>query len=287
VNNTNGIVTGIRAGRGTAGMLLEDNGSAAEVRQAITNTRQATANLDRASGQVNDLLADFRSRDLFQKTEDTLNNARSASQQVDQVSQQLNTTLTSAFGEDQFGENAGSNLRQSLSNINQASGNFADDSEALKHEFFFRGFFKHRGYYTLNDLPVNEYRSGELFKKVPSRREWLSGAALFQPGPGGPGLEDKEILSPGGREQVDEVIGQLADIYSTPLLIEGYSEAGTPAERLVQSRQRAILLRGYLQIHFHLQPKNIGIIALGSTPPSSAGKSTWDGVCLVLLPPSK
>ena len=41
------------------------------------------------------------------------------------------------------------------------------------------------------------------------------------------------------------------------------------------------MVRNYLQLHFHLQPKNTGIIALSSTPPESTGKTTFDGVSLV------
>lgn len=160
VNNTNAIVTDIRAGRGTAGLLLEDPSTAANIKQAIINTEQASGNLNHASVQVNELLNDFRSRNLFQKTEKTLDNAEDASQQVVEATQKINQTLTGAFGEDQFGQDAGSNLRQSLSNVNRATGNLADDTEALKHEFFFRGFFRKRGYASLDDLSVGDYREG-------------------------------------------------------------------------------------------------------------------------------
>ncbi|MDQ2842592.1 MAG: MlaD family protein [Acidobacteriota bacterium] len=282
VDNTNGIVTGIRAGRGTAGMLLEDPATAAQVKQAVANSQQATQNLNRATVQVNDLLTDFRSRNLFAKTEATLDNARSASHQVDQASQQINQTLTGAFGEDQFGENAGSNLRQSLSNINIATGNLADDTEAVKHEFFFRGFFKKRGYDTLHDLPADQYRSDALLTRSSRQREWLASSSLFTVAPDG-----REMLSAEGRQQIDRLVAQLPNVYGSPLLVEGYSDSGSAAENLIVSRRRAVLVRKYLQVRFHLQPKNLGVIALSSTPPASAGKSTWDGACLVLLAPRK
>jgi len=43
----------------------------------------------------------------------------------------------------------------------------------LKHEFFFKGFFKHRGYDNLDDLPAEQYRSGQLFKSLP---RWMAGS---------------------------------------------------------------------------------------------------------------
>jgi phospholipid/cholesterol/gamma-HCH transport system substrate-binding protein len=282
VNNTNGIVTDIRAGRGTAGVLLEDPATAAQVKQAVANSQQATGNLNRASVQVNDLITDFKSRNLGQKTEETLENAKNASQQVSQATHQINQTLAGAFGEDQFGENAGSNLRQSLSNVNEATGNLADDTEALKHGFFFRGFFKKRGYESLNNLPVGEYRNDKLLTRSNRRREWLPGTSLFMRGADG-----AETLSPGGREQIDRVVGQLPDLYGSALVIEGYSDSGTVSQQLIDSRQRAILVRQYLQIHFHMPPKNIGVVPLSGTPPASAGRAMWDGICLVALVPKE
>jgi len=39
----------------------------------------------------------------------------------------------------------------------------------------------------------------------------------------------------------------------------------------------------YLELHFHLNSKNIGVMPLNATPPPSAGKSIWDGACIVIL----
>jgi phospholipid/cholesterol/gamma-HCH transport system substrate-binding protein len=280
VNNTNGIVTDIRAGRGTAGMLLEDPATAGQVKQTIANTQQATANLNRATVQVNDLLTDFKSRNLFQKTEATLDNAKSASQHMDQATQQISQTLATALGEDQFGENAGSNLRQTLANVNQATGNMADDTEALKHEFFFRGFFKKRGYESLDNLPPDDYRDERVLSRSERHRQWFPGASIFVTGADG-----TETLSSDGREQISRVVGELPNLYGNALVVEGYSCGGTAAQQLIKSRQRAILVRQYLEIHFHLLPKNVGIVSLSGKPPASAGKETWDGIGLVVLTP--
>lgn len=282
VNNTNGIVTGIRRGHGTAGMLLEDKDTEANVREAILNTQQATANLNTASVQVHDLLTDFQSRHLFEQAQETLKSANGAVQQIDQATTQVNQTLTQALAQDQYGETAGANFQQSLGNINQATGNLADDTAALKQEFFFRGFFKKRGYEDLDHLPVTSYRDGQLFKKLTPHREWLAASALFSTTASG-----QEILSPGGRELIDHAVGQLSDVYARPIVVEGYAQAGSSADQLTRSRARAVLLRAYLQIHFHLQSKNIGVIALKDTPPVNAGNSTWDGVCLVQFSPAK
>jgi hypothetical protein len=41
------------------------------------------------------------------------------------------------------------------------------------------------------------------------------------------------------------------------------------------SRDRAILVRLYLQTHFHLDVKNIGVVALRDLPPPGLHKDKW------------
>lgn len=278
VNNVNGVVTDVRSGKGTVGMLLEDKATAADVRQSVANVRQTTATLNGSSTRIDSLLAEVQSRQLLGKMDDTLSNTKSATQNLNQISQQVNTTLKSAFGEDQYGEDAGTNLEQSLTNINQATGNMADDTEALKHNFLFKGFFKHRGYDDLDDLPVEQYRAGEIFRNVPESRQWIPASSLFSTNADG-----SEVLTTQGRHSIDTAIGQFKEIYGQPLIIEGYDPSDSESVELIRSRRRAVLVQTYLQLHYHLLPKNTAIVALGSTPPTNAGKSTFDGVSLVSI----
>jgi phospholipid/cholesterol/gamma-HCH transport system substrate-binding protein len=276
MKNVNSVVLDVHNGKGAAGLLLEDKATAADVKQSIANVRQTTETLNGTSTRIDNILSDVQSRQLIPKMDDTLTAAKSASQNLDLTSQQVNTTLKTAFGEDQYGEDAGTNLQQSLTNINQATGNLTDDTEALKHEFFFKGFFKHRGYDNLDDLPVEQYRAGQVFKSLPEARQWIAATSLFtQDGTG------EEVLTPQGRGNIDAAVGQLNEIYGKPLIVEGYASGPSPSEALLQSRRRAALVRTYLQLRFHLQPKNTGIVALRTTPPSATGKTTFDGVSLV------
>ena len=278
VHNANGMINDVRSGKGAAGVLLENQATASDIQQIVRNARDVTTKLDASSAQIDDILGDVQRRQLVAKMDDTLNNTKGATQQLDQTSQQLNTTLRSAFAEDQYGENAGSNLQQSLTNINAATGNLADDTEALKHQFFFKGFFKHRGYYNLDDLPAEPYRSNKIFKSASETREWLAADALFTQAQDG-----SEILSPGGRQQIDQAVSRAGEIYSSPWIVEGYSNSGTDTEQLIKSRNRAMIVRTYLQLRFRIVPKNTGVVGLEGMPPMKSGKSNWNGVCLVVL----
>jgi phospholipid/cholesterol/gamma-HCH transport system substrate-binding protein len=278
IRNVNGVVLDVRNGKGTAGLLLEDKATAADVKESLANVKQTTEKLNDTSTRIDSLLADVQTRQLIPKVDDTLTSAKAATQNLDQTTEQINTTLKSAFAEDQYGEDAGTNLQQSLTNLNQASGNLTDDTEALKHEFFFKGFYKHRGYYDLDGLPVEQYRTGQIFKSLPQSRQWIDASTLFTTNQSG-----EEVLSANGRQSIDQAVGQFKEIYNNPLIIEGYAPSGSPSDELVKSRRRAAMVQTYLELHYHLMPKNTGIVALRSTPPENAGKTTFDGVGLVSI----
>jgi phospholipid/cholesterol/gamma-HCH transport system substrate-binding protein len=279
VNDANGIVDGIRSGKGTVGMLLTDQQTSNSVKAAVGNAQQATVNLDQVSVQAKQVMTDFQSRDLSQKAEDTLDNAKNASRNLDQTSRQLNVALNEALGPDRAGDNAAENIRESLANVNLATANMAEDTEALKHEFFFRGFFKKRGFYSLQELTPDQYRSNSYFESQRNQRAWLNATDAFATDAKG-----NEVLSPAGEQQIDQIIGTVKNsVIDQPIIVEGYSNQALAADEMVASRSRSILVAHYLEERFHLSARNIGLMPLNATAPASSGKSSWNGVCIVLL----
>ncbi len=279
VNNTNGIVTGIRSGKGTVGMLLNDQQTATAVQNAVGNVQQAAANLNQVTVQAKQVMADLQSRDLFGKAEATLNNTKDASRQLAQTSQQVSLTLNDALGPDRSGENAAQNIRETFSNINLATANMADDTEALKHEFFFRGFFKKRGFYSLKDVTPDQYRNDPYFNSQRSQRAWLNAADAF-----GKDSKGNEVLSAAGEQEIDQVIGTAKDsVIGQQIVVEGYSNQPSVADQMAASRSRSLIVAHYLEKRFHLSAKNIGLMPLNATAPPLAGKDSWDGACIVLL----
>ena len=66
-------------------------------------------------------------------------------------------------------------------------------------------------------------------------------------------------------------------------MVEGYSDCEIVSERLAVSRARAILVRNYLQSHFHLHSGKLGSVALEDRPPDSSAHPSWNGVVIALL----
>ncbi len=281
VSNVNDVTVDLKNGRGTVGMLLRDQALATQIRQTVTNAQQASSELSQASSQTNRLITDISSRRLPQKVDDTVASVHSAAQNLDLSARQIHQTIAEFAGPDEQGVTAGVNIRQSLSNANAATANMADETEALKHNFFFRGFFRHRGYYNLAHLSPDKYRRDRLFTSPANNRVWLSASELFERD--GNGLEQ---LTPRGKALLDNAMAQYGDaIVESPIVVEGYWGGDNPAEALPLSRDRAILVRRYLQTHFQLDPGNVGAVPMKNLPPSGLDHPTWDGICIVVLKP--
>lgn len=302
VNNANDIVVGVKEGRGTVGMLLRDEKTATDVRQALANVRDATSSLNHASQQADALVSDFESRGLPAKVEgitakadavisdvqsrnfgekldQTMENVHRATHNIDATTQQLHETIAKALAPDAQGREAGDNIRQTLSNVNEASGNMADDTEALKHNFFLRGFFKRRGYFSMARLAPDKYRQDKVFADPRNPRVWIEADELFEPKQG-----ESEILSRAGKARIDAAVAELGDrVIGGAIVIEGYAVSGASGDQIAVSRSRAILVRNYLHTRFQLDNQDIGIVALSGVPPPATHKESWNGVCIVLL----
>ena len=278
VGNANDLLVGLKEGRGPAGMLLRDEKMAGQIRETMSNVQSTTSNLNQASGRVNGLVADIQQRQLPQKLDDTMTQIRSASTRADATIQQVQQSLTKALGPDANGVTAGQNINEALSNVNAATGNMAEDTEALKHNFFFKGFFNHRGYYTLNSLSPQEYRRSKLFGSTESPRAWLQADTLFQHGPHG-----TEELSTDGKHTIDAAITSFGDsVFTRSIVIEGYSDAAAPADALSWSYARAQLVRNYLDARYPFTTKNVGVMPLNATPPPGLGHDRWSGVSILV-----
>jgi phospholipid/cholesterol/gamma-HCH transport system substrate-binding protein len=278
VGNANDLLVGLKEGRGPAGMLLRDEKMAGQIRETMSNVQSTSSNLNRASGRVDGLVADVQQRQLPQKLDDTMTQIRSASTSANATVQQIQQSLNQALGPDVNGVTAGQNINEALTNVNVATGNMAEDTEALKHNFFFKGFFNRRGYYTLNSLSPQEYRRSKLFGNTQNPRAWLQADALFQHGPHG-----TEELSTNGKHTIDAAVASFGDsVFTHPIVIEGYSDAAVSADALSWSYARAQLVRNYLEARYPFTAKNVGLMPLSASPPPGLGHDRWSGICILV-----
>jgi phospholipid/cholesterol/gamma-HCH transport system substrate-binding protein len=240
--DTREVMEGVRAGRGTVGKLVTDEALYEQAKRIVADGEKVVANLREAAEQAKQAINDFR-------------------------------------GKEGPVQGITADFRETLAYARDAMADLAENAEALKHSFFFRGYFNRRGYFDLDDLSVEEYRRGALGSKTRRPlRVWLDARVLFSTDAKG-----SEELSDGGRARLDSAMAQFLKYPLSPMVIEGYAGGASEDARYLASRHRAQIVRAYLVGRFHLDTNRIGLMAMGSQAPGSPTGDTWKGVALAIF----
>jgi outer membrane protein OmpA-like peptidoglycan-associated protein len=141
-----------------------------------------------------------------------------------------------------------------------AAASFQDDADALKHNFFLRGFFERRGYEDTGDLKKNN------ISHLPSERinkEFVFDAKDLFDKPDNAKLKNQKSLDGAGNylEQTKFSLAVIAVSADT-------GDAGTDRELTLA---RAKVVRDYLVQKFKFDDKHLKIIGLGKNPKAGEG----------------
>ena len=176
-------------------------------------------------------------------------------------------------------------VKQTMDDARAAMAGFAENMDALKHNFLLRGFFKGRGYFDLAQISPADYRLGVLTKGSDRRlvRVWRPADVLFEPEPNRP---ETERLTDPGKAHVDSAIAPYLELVASGIVIvEGYAQQGTRDEQYLRSRARASAVRDYLIGKFHFDPQATGAMPLSADSSTSTGKASFDGVAIAIILP--
>ena len=234
----------IRSGEGTIGKLVNDPGLYERAKEIAEEARTVMANVREVSDEARRAIADFRSQE---------------------------GPAQGLLGD----------MRVTIGQTREAVSDLADNMEALKHNFLFRGFFNRRGYFDLDAISPADYRNGLLENgKRKAARIWLASRVLFEVRPDG-----TEALTSDGKSRLDSAMSAyLKYVPTNPIVVEGYANGPTIDERFRLSRQRAGTVREYLLGRYELAPQSTGYIALGDEATGSPeGDGKWDGVAITLF----
>jgi phospholipid/cholesterol/gamma-HCH transport system substrate-binding protein len=242
------ISEGIRSGKGTIGKLVNDDELYNRVSAIAKQTEETTA----------------YARQLVLSAKETLEGLQSKDGSVQGMT---------------------ASVKQTMDDTRESMASFAENMEALKHNFLLRGFFNDRGYFDLAQISPADYRQGTLTKGSDRRvvRVWLQSDALLEPEPGDP---EKEQLSEAGKEGMNAAIAPYLEYLASGIvMVEGYAQQGPRDEQYLRSRVRASIVRDYLVGTFHLDPRATGAMPLSADSTGSPGKVPWDGVALAVILP--
>jgi phospholipid/cholesterol/gamma-HCH transport system substrate-binding protein len=262
--------------------LMGDIGT--EVRQIMGSTqritedvRVITSNIRQGRGSIGKLVTDDA---LYEKAKSIAADAEKTMATLRDAAEQARGAVADFRGDGGPMKGMAADFQQTLAVARDAMQDLAENTEALKRNFFFRGFFNDRGYFDLDDVSVQDYRAGAL--ETGERRVlriWVKSGVVFEIAANG-----DERLSEDGRARLDSAMAAFVQYPRTsPFVVEGYARATTADARFLMSRNRARLVRDYIVGKYGLDPKFVATMAMGSEAAGSPDGDDWDGVALALF----
>jgi phospholipid/cholesterol/gamma-HCH transport system substrate-binding protein len=243
LTEANAIVRNIREGRGTIGRLANDEALYERVVSASREVEQSMKNVREMTERTRELVTIFTARDG--------------------TAQQIAVAL-----------------RNALTDVQEATSDLAEGTEALKRNFLFRGFFEDRGFFDLDTVSREAYQAGALERDRTAIRIWIDAGLLFARDAAG-----VERLTDEGRRRLDSAMADLVRYpRDSPLVVEGYGDLSGGESAYLQSVDRAQLVREYLLARFRRQATLTDIMPMGSDAVGSpSGDRRWSGVALALF----
>ncbi len=267
-----GIIDGVKSGRGTVGKLFTDDQLYSNVRASVDEIEKTARNFRKTSDDVQSMVNDLKSRDVMKNVDETLENVKEATARARKA--------ISDF-QPEAGNGLSADLRQTLAGARETMEDFSENSEALKRSWFFRGFFKKRGFYDLDSISVQDYKDGKAAPGYPSKRAWLTAYELFTVN-----IDGTENLTDEGKRAIDRAVAEfLPYAKDQPIVIEGYSGQGSGVDQFVRSHERAHLVRDYLLKRFFLKSNYVGVMQMGAAQSPQGQQGPYEGVSLVLFSP--
>lgn len=266
-----GLADGIQRGEGTVGALLKDPELYAAIKRTAEKSEKIAEALRETTGSVRKIAHDAEQSDILPEVRRAVKSLQEITEQVKNAVEKFQA----ASGEGGVGES----FQRTLADAHEAMSDLSDNTEALKHNFFFRGFFKRRGFYDLGALTTQEYMDAGFAKGFKKHSIWLESRVLF-----GKDLKRTSILTAEGKARLDEAMTAILGFpRNGPLMIEGFTAEGTPSQQYLDSRGKATRVQTYLIGRFRLRPAYTGVVSMGGAPAGEAGSapSFKDGVAIV------
>ena len=210
--------------------------------EALQHTTRATANLEAISGRIN----------RGEGTVGALVNDKQLYNNLEQTTDAMHKTMIQA--------EAGAT-------------DFQENMEALKHNFFVRGFFKKRGYEDSSQLTSNEVVS--LPPGTPIKEFTYSGKQLFDKQDSAR-LKNQKSLNAGGEYLANNQFGFAVVAVSAGM-------EGDTQKDLTLTEARAMVVREYLVTHFGFDDTQLKTLGMGKQKDAEADQA-WGTVKILIYP---
>jgi phospholipid/cholesterol/gamma-HCH transport system substrate-binding protein len=225
-----------------ADLLQKTSGILDSSQQAIQNATRATANLDSISAKI----------DKGEGTAGALVNDKALYANLEQATSAMRDTIVQA--------EAGVT-------------DFQENMEAMKHNFFVRGYFKKRGYEDSAELAKNEIE--RLPAGTPSKEFTYSSKQLFDKQDSAK-LKNQKSLTASG-----EFLANNQFAFAVVVVSAGMQ--GDTQKDLVLTQARAMVVREYLVENFGFDDSQLRTLGMGKQTDSKSDAG-WGTVQIVIYP---
>jgi outer membrane protein OmpA-like peptidoglycan-associated protein len=224
--------------------------------------------------------------DLFQKTSDILDSSQRAIQNATRATANLDS-ISAKIDRGQGTAGALVNDKQLYSNLEQTTSamrdtmlqaqagvtDFQENMEAMKHNFFLRGYFKSRGYEDSAELARNEIE--RLPPGTPIKEFTYSAQKLFDKQDSAK-LKNQKSLNAGGEFLANNQFGFAVIVASAGM-------EGDTQKELVLTEARAMVVREYLVENFGFDDSQLKTLGMGKQTDTNPDAG-WGTVQIFIYP---
>ncbi len=256
----------------TSAQLVKD------VQVVVGDARAVLYNVRSGQGSIGQLLTD---RTLYDQMTNIGSEAEQTVRNLRETTDRARAAVDGFSAPNGTAQQIAQTLQNTLAAVQEVTSDLADGTEALKRNFLFRGFFRERGFFNLDAVSIQAYQAGVLeSNNRTALRIWLDAEMLFERDPDG-----TQRLTIDGRRRLNSAMADPVRYpRDSPLVIEGYADAGEGEAPYLVSVDRARVVREYLLGRFRRQATLTDIMPLSeSAPGSPRGDGRWSGVALALF----
>jgi phospholipid/cholesterol/gamma-HCH transport system substrate-binding protein len=198
--------------------------------------------------------------DLLNKTDQVLDSTKGAVDNLNGTANNLNS-ITTKINQGQGSLGALINNKKIFQNVQAGTSAFQENMEALKHNFFLRGFFKERGYESAADLKRHEI--SQLPDEPTEKRFSYEARKIFDK-PDTAKLKDGKTIDDAGNYLQNNRFGLAVVAAATDM-------TGDSQKDRLLTEARSMVARDYLVKHFKLEDTKIKTIGLGKSREAPSG----------------
>ncbi len=278
-------------GKSTHEIIKQDSVATIETEGLLGNQFLAISFGSAASGEVRDgdIIASqppLEMSALFQKTSAILDSSQQAIQNTTRATANLDS-ISAKIDRGQGTAGALVNDKQLYSNLEQTTGamrdtmaqaqagvnDFQENMEAMKHNFFLRGYFKNRGYEDASELAKNEIE--RLPQSTPIKEFTYSSKQLFDKQDSAK-LKNQKSLTASG-----EFLANNQFAFAVVVVSAGME--GDTQKDLVLTQARAMVVREYLVENFGFDDSQLRTLGMGKQTDAKSDTG-WGTVQIFIYP---